>query len=124
MILFWALLFLAASMLLTPKALGVAILIGMFLFIHFNMLYCIALTKHSLKKACKEVWRTGVQNLPSFIVPYTFAVIVYIILWIPMKIISNAPVEIAGSITAIIILLFFAWLRYYIYDLVQDTKKR
>lgn len=62
----------------------------------------------------------GITKIHKLIVPITYAVIIYIIIYQPLRLIQNTIAFKPAAI--LIVVLYFAWLRTYLYEIIKQFK--
>ncbi len=61
----------------------------------------------------------GISKLFRFAVPYTYAFIVYIIIFQAFKLVQQQPTKIVFSASMLFVILYIAWLRTYLYQVIK-----
>ena len=63
----------------------------------------------------------GIARVHRFIIPYIFALIVFVIMYQPFRLVQNTAYLQPASM--LFVVLFFAWLKIYIYDVVTEFEE-
>jgi hypothetical protein len=108
----------ASSFKLESLALGLLAL--MLIYAHLTtILYIAYFKKKKIRKSIKSAFNTGIAKIHHFIVPYVFALAVFIVLNIIIRPIGAAAQAYMNIIFFIAFLFYFAWLRIYIYSFAK-----
>lgn len=104
----------------TPQAR--TLVIGVFFIAAYftGILHPLFMRTHKIGYSFGNALGWGISKVHKLIVPYTYAFIIYIIIYQPFKLIQNTMYVKPASM--LLVVIFLAWLRTYIYETVKEFK--
>jgi len=117
----WLPLFLLVSLALksspTLKDAFVVLFVGA---VYFSpIVHSLYMLKHNIGYSLSNGFGWGVGRVHRFIIPYTFAIVLYIIIY---QIFRIAPANFAQPASMLFVVVFLAWLRVYLYSIIKEFK--
>lgn len=90
------------------------------LFYFTTILYILFTRKNVIKRSISKALSLGVRKVRYFIIPYIYAVVIFVVISQLFRIIN--PASKAGMFVGVILTVFFiAWMRLYIYSIAKDV---
>lgn len=87
---------------------------------YFTPIIHTAFTKKQQIKQSLKSTVYGLTRIHKLIMPYTYAFLLYIIIYQPLRILQNT--KIYQTITIILLVIYLAWLRTYLYEVIKQFK--
>ncbi|MBN1644466.1 hypothetical protein JW851_00300 [Candidatus Woesearchaeota archaeon] len=118
----WVTLFGIGATILTPEYYVYMLGIGTILYIHLTtVLHHSFAWKQEIKRAIGKAFTTGIGHTGLFFIPYIYIIIIYIIL---TKAFTLIPEQIQYPAIFLIIIIFMAWYRVYMNQVIKNIEKR
>jgi hypothetical protein len=90
------------------------------LFYFTTILYILFTRKNVIKRTISKALSLGVRKVRYFIIPYIYAVIIFVIISQLFRVINPAT-KLGMFIGVILTIFFIAWMRLYIYSIAKDV---
>ncbi|TKJ17699.1 hypothetical protein CEE44_04165 [Candidatus Woesearchaeota archaeon B3_Woes] len=92
------------------------------LLLHFTNLLYISFTKNPKLSSIKKAFKIGIKKIHLFILPYLIAIIIFLVISQLYWLYNFMPGNTSTIITVLILIIYLAWFRIYLYNVVKDIK--
>jgi len=93
----------------------------MFIAVYFApIVYTLYMQKHLIGYSIGNGIAWGIAKIHRFVVPYVYAIIVYVILFQVFRLFMNTMLF--KPVSMLFVVLYFAWLRTYLYEIIKEFK--
>lgn len=117
----WLILFLVVINSLRPETTYFWMLGFIVFYAHLTAIMYISYFKSArIRKAVKQAFNIGFAKIHHFIVPYVFVAVIFYIINNVLRLFIQLPDTYRIFASTIILLFYFAWLRFYVYSFVKD----
>jgi hypothetical protein len=72
-----------------------------------------------IKQSIGGAFAIGITKIFKLVVPYTFAFILYVILYQLFRFVQNQPKTIMFTVSMLFVVLYMSWLRVYLYSVIK-----
>lgn len=98
-------------------------LLLLILWAYFTLILYIDFTeKLKIKSAIESLYKIGIMNFHKIITPYLYALAVFIIIALVSMLFIFIPDLLSSILSSILLLLFMAWLRFYLADAIKKIQ--